>query len=104
MKFPKKREKDYTIKIRIFHHSTKELTMIFTEKRTFPDNNGQMRTIPDKYGHCAWARYYLCIVNETHHRVTQSLTEDKFTIRRAKKKTPWDSVSSVVLKTLTFNL
>ena len=60
--FPKKRGKDYSIKIRIFHHSAKELTMIFTEKRTFPDNTGQIRTIPDKYGHCALPRYYLCIV------------------------------------------
>ena len=46
--------------------------MIFTEKRTFPDNNGQIRTIPDKYGHCAWARYYLCI---TSPQITQMNTD-----------------------------
>ena len=48
--------------------------MIFTEKRTFPDNNGQIRTIPDKYGHCALPRYYLCIVISSP-QITQMNTD-----------------------------
>ena len=47
--------------------------MEFTEKRTFSDNNGQMRTIPDKYGHWGWWWYYLCIVISP--RITQINTD-----------------------------
>ena len=79
-------------------HITKQIIRIFYQKETKSDIKRQYGTIQDKSRHCALPRYYLCIVNETHHRVTQSLTEDKFTIRRAKKKTPWNSVSSVVQK------
>lgn len=47
MKFPKKREKDYTIKIRIFHHSTKKQKLFFTPSKTFEDICGHLKTSAD---------------------------------------------------------
>ena len=70
--FPKKREKDYTIKIRNFPHSTKQTIRIFYQKETKSDIKRQIGTIRDKSRHCAWARCYLCI---TSPRITRMNTD-----------------------------
>ena len=50
------------LKIRIFPHSTKRIIRIFYQKETKSDIKRQIGTIRDKSRHCAWARYYLCII------------------------------------------